>query len=255
MILTDALADRLAAVHLEGLTRYAEAYAKVRSDTARWELRPGFALYAGEGSPLTQAFGFGHRTAADPAVLDEFFEACGAQSWEVGVTPFTDSATVAALFQKGYRFQGFEGELAMTVESLPDEPEVEIVEVGEDTAAWLEATSRGWDGNEDEAYEPSEIARVAALVDARRYVAFVDGVPAAASAMTEHGDAVALMGGATRVPYRGRGLQTAMFARRLRDAGRGRLATVGAVPGSSSFRNAQRAGFASLYSTVTLMRR
>lgn len=73
--------------------------------------------------------------------------------------------------------------------------------------------------------------------------------------MTEAGDAVLLADGATRVAYQGRGLQSALIARRLRDAGRGRLAVMGATPGSTSFRNAQRADFTLLYSAAILTRR
>ncbi len=253
MILTDALADRVHALHVGSLRGFAEDYASVHPNVAHQAMGTGYALEAGEGSPVTQVVGYAHRSPGDPAEVEAFF-APRVANWELAVTPFTDPDTVRALLAHGYRFGGFESDLAQIVDALPPSPSHEIVEV-EALDPWLETSTRAWEANEDEAWMPSEFGLHASKTPARRYLARVDGVPAAVGMMAERDDAVLLMGGATRAPYRGLGLQSALLARRLRDAGRGRLALMGAVPGSGSYRNAQRAGFTPLYSTTTLLRR
>lgn len=252
MILTDALADRIHALHVESLRRFANVYALARPGVAHCPIGTGYALEAGEGSPVTQIFGYAHRCPGDPAEIEAFF-APRVGNWEFAVTPFTDPDTVRALLKFGYRFDGFESDLVQMIDTLPEAAPAEIVEVTE-VDHWLEASTRAWEGNEEAEWKPSEFGLAASKTSARRYLAVVDGVAAAVGMMAEMDDAVLLMGGATRVPYRGQGFQSALIARRLRDAGRGRLAIMGAVPGTPSYRNAQRAGFTPLYSTVTLMR-
>ena len=250
MILTDEIIDRAHAAFVEVLRLYGEAYLRVRSDAAHAPLGTGHAVFAGAEMPLTQVGGFAHRVPNDPAVIEAFYEG-KTEDWEVAITPFTDGDTVRSLLAMGYRFGEFEGILGQKIASAP-EVEQEIVE---DDALWLEANIRAWDDNEGPSFEPGDLSRATVTIPMRRYVALVKGVPAACAAMVEVGEAVVLMGGATRFPFRERGLQTALLARRLHDAGVGRLACMGAMPGTQSYRNAQRAGFVPMYSTVTLMRR
>lgn len=254
MILTDELVDRVHRADIETFRRFSEAIVRAFPEAVEAPVGTGHGLFAAEGSPLTQVAGFAHRTPSDPEAIEAFF-AGHAHDWEVGVTPFTDPSTVRALLDRGYRPEGFEGMLAQEVGKSEDFPQVEIVEVGPDLSDWKEASSRAWTENEASDWDAGGLVETIAVTPARNYVAYVDGVPAAAASMAEAGDAVLLRGGGTRVPYRGRGLQTALIARRLRDAGRGRLAMIGAEPGSASYRNAQRAGFTPLYSTLTLKRR
>lgn len=87
------------------------------------------------------------------------------------------------------------------------------------------------------------------FAESRCYVASIDGVPAAQSAMYLS-DGVASFGfGATLEKYRGRGCQSALLAARLGDAARAGcdLVTVQANPGSASQRNVERAGLRVAY--------
>lgn len=254
MILDDALIERVHRLGLETLRLTAQGVAMVREDAAFGEVGTGVALFAGAGSPLTQARGFAHRSPGDVEAIEAFF-APRTDDWEVSVDPFTDPETVRRLLDAGYRPGQFEGTLAQRIETVPPAPSLDIVEVGEELEAWMETTWRGWMGNEDGACAPDDLVRSVAAMPSRRYLAIIDGIPAASASMMEFGDAVVLGGAATRVPYRGRGLQSALLARRLLDAGRGRLAVIGAMPGTQSYRNAQRSDFVPLYSTLTLMRR
>lgn len=253
LILTDELGDRLAALNADTLRRTGEAACAVMADGAGAEIGGGFALFAGSGSPLTQALGFGHRTVADPAELEAFFRP-RTEGWEVSVTPFTHRETVAALVAAGYRYSHTEAELGQVIERLPEEPEAEIWEVGDGDPLWMETTGRGWTENEDSEFEIDELLRILARISARKFLAFVDGQPAATASLMEFGDSVVLAGAATRVPFRGRGLQSDLLTHRLRIAGAGRFAMMGAMPGSTSYRNAQRAGFEMLYPKTILLR-
>ncbi len=256
MILTDEVADRVHRLAVANLRATAEAAARVRSDAVGADLGTGFALFAGAGSPLTQVVGFAYREAGDPQAIEAFFNA-RCETWEATATPFTHGETFRALVDAGYRPAHFEADLAQWVGDVPEpkgDRAVEIVEVEGDLATWMETTGRSWSETEDASYEPDEVVRVVAAATGRKYLAFVDGQPAATASLWEFEEGVMLGGAATRVPFRGRGLQTALLHRRLRDAGRGRFALIGAVPGTPSYRNAQRVGFTPLYSKVTMTR-
>jgi len=77
-----------------------------------------------------------------------------------------------------------------------------------------------------------------------------------AGAMEIDGELAALFGVSVRRPHRGKGVQLAMLAWRLKEAARrgATVATIGSRPGVATERNAQRMGFAMAYNKVTLVR-
>lgn len=78
----------------------------------------------------------------------------------------------------------------------------------------------------------------------RRYLARVDGRPAAAASFYPHPDGALLSGAATRPEFRRHGCQTALIARRLTDAAAlTDLAVVTVAYGSASHTNLARTGF------------
>ncbi|CAM3629720.1 N-acetyltransferase [Deinococcus frigens] len=78
----------------------------------------------------------------------------------------------------------------------------------------------------------------------RRYLACVDGQPAAAAALSVHDGVAFLAGAATRPDDRQRGAQSALIHRRLDDAARScELVTVTTAFASASQRNLERHGF------------
>ena len=253
VVLDDATADRVHALNVDVLEQFAAVAARSHPEAIGRRIGTGYALFAGEGSPITQVYGFAYRSPGDIGELAAFY-ASRCQSWEVSITPFTDAETVAALHAAGYRPGAFEGELAMWIGDVP-EPERRVEEVDGSDPAWQETTAQAW---LDDASPPGQIARppfdpiidVFAATSARKYLAFDDGVPAASAIMWDRPQGVALAGGATRKSARGHGLQAALLRRRLRDAGTGRFAFVGATPGAISYRNAMRVGFTPLYSTI-----
>jgi len=216
----------------------------------------GFAGFSGDGSPTTQAYGIGHRdTPYDLAELDEFYKG-RAENWELIVTPFASPSIFRSAANFGYVPDHFETVLAQI--ALPGEsalpPSIQIEEVVGDLSTWAKVSDAGWSGRDDLAHELSDMAKLMIASPTRRYLASVDGQPAAAASMVSFQGKHLFAGACTLPKFRGKGLQSALTKRRLSDAGSGSLVTVVALPGSQSHRNLQRIGFEPLYSKLVLYR-
>jgi GNAT superfamily N-acetyltransferase len=88
--------------------------------------------------------------------------------------------------------------------------------------------------------------------DAYRFMAFEGNTPIATGSLSVHGD-VAILAGASTVPAaRGRGAQRKLLEVRLAFAASlgCTLATMGALPGSRSQRNAEQSGFRIAYTRI-----
>ena len=88
----------------------------------------------------------------------------------------------------------------------------------------------------------------------RCFFAFVEGIPAAAAAMSIHDGLALLFADSTIKAWRGRGLHAALIRARLDEAVRAGcdLAAAGVLPGSASERNYRRLGFQVAYTKVGL---
>ena len=257
MLLTDTLIDELHAFRVGTMARAAKALAPEFPSIAGTSIGSGYAIFAGDGSPLTQVYGVGHRDSDfDLAEIESFFQG-KASNWELIVTPFTNHALLHAATNVGYVIDHFETVLAQ--HSAPQEcilgPGIEIEEVEGDFKEWSIVSEAGWTGQEVLLDEPSELGKVIAAYPARRFLARIDGEGAATAALGEFEGKFVFSGASTRPQYRGRGLQTALTQHRLREAGVGSFVQVTALPGSQSHRNLQRIGFEPLYSKVVLYRR
>lgn len=132
---------------------------------------------------------------------------------------------------------------AVAMEEQHAPPGVEVVEVRDKeslrVADELGATVFEWPRLSEEQLD-AEMAEIRAATNAawhvRRYLALVDGVPAASAGVTLDGDALRLWGGATVPELRRRGAYRALVARRLLDgAGTGAsFALVKAVDSTSA---------------------
>ena len=138
---------------------------------------------------------------------------------------------------------------------VPPAPGVTI-EAVTDLDAWI-ATSIAGFGSAG-GLDPDVLAatiRDGAVVDATRYLARVDGAPAAVAAMSLDADGFAMCFGATTLPAaRGRGVHAALTAARLADAraAGAALAVVTTGAGSASQRNLERLGFRIAYARAVL---
>jgi GNAT superfamily N-acetyltransferase len=231
---------------------------------AMWtEVAGAYAMFDGVGSPLTQSFGLGLFEAVgaeELARIEAFFAERGAEVFhEVSPLVLAQPPLLDLLDQRGYRPIEFTTMLfrptgALAGEGAPDESiRVRRIEPGEESV-WAEVASQGWG---------SESAEVAAFVrglgevsararDMHAFLAEQDGRPIASGSLSL-GDGVALLAGASTIPAgRRQGAQRALLEARLRfaaDQGCA-LAMMGAAPGSSSQRNAERQGFRIAYTRV-----
>jgi ribosomal protein S18 acetylase RimI-like enzyme len=250
------------------------AAAAARQPDARVLVHPlagGVAVYAGVRSPVNKAIG----VALGEPVDEDALAAVEAEWRDRGEALRVELATLAhesvapMLTRRGYRLVTFENVLGQPLDALgPVEygPSLRIdsVPVADETT-WMNVTIDGFaqpDGGPapSEAYPREVLEAVFAdhvrVQGFRRYLARIDGTPAGAASMRVDGPIAQLAGAATLPAYRRRGVQTALLHHRLADAGKAgcHIAVITTQPGSQSQANAQRRGFALLYTRAILVR-
>lgn len=239
----------------------------------------GAVAYSGPGLLGARAQGLGLPGPAgpSPSSIDDldrsiaFLTGHGVPS-SVELCPLADTALVASLAAADHRLRGFRDVYAMHLRPLAPEPTpsstiLTTVVGSDDHATWSKVLLDGF------GYEPGPRRRrmeewnamMAGLSQthqpqAHLLLAFLDGEPVGASNVIMHqgrsGRIASLGGTATLVPHRRRGVQLALLEARLvlaHQAGCD-LAVVTADPGSTSGRNARRAGFTLTYTNVRLQR-
>lgn len=214
------------------------------------ELDRSFAFAAGDRSPLTQANG--RLSLPDIQAISEFYKG-RVSGWEAVVTPYSSEDAITNLLAHGATVMGWEEMLYRRIEPIPKDFDVDIRELkpGE-SKDWAAISLHGFWGD-DPPEHAIQLQRLLAKSTGRRYVAFVNGQPASAAAVSNGGPIAAFGGAATLTSFRGRGLQSALIRQRINDSvGIDEWVCMGAAPGSSSHRNAERAGFRVAYSSLSL---
>ena len=267
-----ALARRLERAEALSNARFVEARARlVPSCGSCWiEVAGAHAMYDGPTSPSTQTFGLGMSQAPSADDLDRleaFFVERGAPVFHE-VSPLADAVTMAMLCERGY--QPFEftsvlyrpiGEGAQGFPGAPDRearedgstavPRVRLIGAGE-AELFAQTSAAGW---REAGYGDFmlEFGRIHADTEGLHlFLAELEGQAIAAGAVSLH-DGVAHLAGASTIPEgRRRGAQLALLDARLRHAAAHGcdVALMGALPGSSSQRNAERHGFRIAYTRV-----
>lgn len=162
--------------------------------------------------------------------------------WATHLTPTLG----AALFDRGFTPVGVGATLYAAAESPPPLtfPGIQVGELptDEDAEIFNEVLLAGY-GFTDPAQQALAILENGGR-GVRRYLALIDGQPAAVAALSVR-DGVAYLAGAATLPkFRGRGVQAALIHRRLSDvASECDLITVTAAFASGSQRNLERHGF------------
>ena len=249
-----------------GLSRRLEkAEARARAhpeNAAEWmEVAGASIVYDGPTSPLTQTFGlglFGTVTSGALTRIEAFFRDRGAPVFHE-VSPLADVALVPLLNERGYQPVEFTSAMFRPIERdirLDQRPDAHVhvrtVEEGEHQR-FAHVAAEGW----SEFPELREFVQGLGPIGALRkntvsFFAELDGRPIAAAVLSLF-DGVALLAGASTIPEgRKQGAQTALLESRLRYAAEQGcdIAMMGASPGSTSQRNAERRGFRIAYTRI-----
>jgi ribosomal protein S18 acetylase RimI-like enzyme len=231
----------------------------------------GAAVCVGSSSPVTKVIGVGFDGAVDPPALaaleSRFFEHGAAVRAEVST--LADPALVRQLTASGYTLHGFENVLGRALDrtSPADLPPGTSIGPAADHDVFMNvlidgfaAPDAGLASTLGESYPRDVLERTFAdMATARgftRYLAFVDGAAASAASMRLFEGVAQMCGAATLPPFRRRGLQSALLQTRLHEAAAAGcdVAVVTTEPGSKSQENAERAGFALMYSRAILIK-
>ncbi|MBA2728760.1 MAG: GNAT family N-acetyltransferase, partial [Parachlamydiaceae bacterium] len=223
------------------------------------DVKGTYAMYDGVDSPLTQTFGLGLFEDITHSQLDEieaFYHKHNAPIMHE-VSPLTDPAHIQILHNRGYRpiemttvmyLPLIKDVLSITTKS--QEINTRILKV-EERDLWAHTSAEGWStempGLSDFMFQFGQIA--VNSVDARPFLAELDG-KAIATGMLYIDNDIALLAGASTIPEgRNRGAQNGLLEARLDYAAHQgcTLAMMAASPGSQSQKNAEKKGFRIAY--------
>lgn len=255
-----ALARRLERTEARANASFVEARARAFPEVgAEWlDVGGVYAMFDGVDSPLTQTFGLGLFDPMTPTHFDRlenFFQKRGAPVFHE-VSPLADPTVLQLLNQRGYQPCEFTTILVRGIQrgvSFADlrNEKIQVRLISKDEVElWAQTSARGW----SDFPELAEFMLIFGKVIAQRedglsFIAELDGKPIATGAMSIYDD-VALLAGASTIPEgRKQGAQLALLDSRLRYAADHgcNIATMGALPGSASQRNAERQGFRIAY--------
>jgi len=228
------------------------------------EVAGGRAVFAGAGSPLTEAKAIGLHgpvTEADLDRMEAVFFSRGEPS-RVVVCPLADPSLVDGLGRRGYRLSRFENILTLPLSREGPEPpptpiiEVRLVEPGEADLYARVVAPNFVEPGESTADALEMVAIMLGMEHASSFIAMIDGEPVGGGAVLMHEGLALLAGAATLPAYRNRGVHAALHHARLALAVRSGcdLAAQGAQPGSTSQRNAERRGLRVAYTRALLVR-
>lgn len=261
-----ALAARLELTHAWRGIHYARAQQTLHPERAlRIEpVADGYAIYAGQDSPLNRVIGLGCTrpvTVADLAQMEAIYAEAGS-SVRLDLCPLADPTLLALLKDRDYYIEEFQGVLALALTeplrvTIPS-PDLRISQaMPHEAALWIQTTAQGFEGTESPSPAAFDIlAPNFHAANALCYFAWLDDQPAAGGAMYHHDGIVELGGTSTRPAFRRRGAQTALILARL-TAAQAMGCTVAIVltePGSDSQRNLTRKGFHLAYTKAILVK-
>ncbi len=263
-----ALARRLERAEAKSNADFVEARAQFFPDSgAEWiEVAGAYAMFDGLHSPCTQTFGLGMFEAvsmSELAQIEAFYRERGAPVHHE-ISPMADVALFTLLSERGYHpieltsvlYRPLSRESDLTI-SRNDQVQVRIIAQNEQET-WAQTAAQGWSEHPEFAAQMLEFCRLnAARQGALSFLAELAGQPIATGSLLIH-DGVALLAGASTIPTaRQQGAQLAVLESRLRYAAEQGcdLAMMGASPGSTSQRNAERQGFRIAYTRIKWMLR
>ena len=248
------LARRIEAAEAEN----AKACAEVRADTAVLSIGGGYAVFTGAESPLTHALGVGMNgpvREAELAEIETFFRARGARP-TFELAPLADAGLVEMLGDRGYRITEFNNVLVRTLPGLEIvlTPRVRRAVAGE-SDLWAHTLGQAFFDKAELTTGEMDIGRdLFGMSGGLCYLAAVDGEIAAGAGLAIRSGMATLYADGVIARFRRQRLQAELIAARLNEAlAQGcDLVTASTLPGTSSQRNYERAGFQVAYTRFTL---
>ncbi|MEV0251402.1 GNAT family N-acetyltransferase [Nocardia sp. NPDC050712] len=234
-------------------------------------LAGGVAACVEPGSPLNKVAGLGFDGVPSTAELGDLEKryAAAATPVQVELAHLADPSLAELLTERGYRLVNFENVLGLSLSAGIDAVTPAGVEVRPSDDAefdlWLDLVADGFahpdtQGVASHEEFPRDIIATAmrdltAAGGVQRYVATRDGQVAGGASLRLSDGIAQLTGAATAPAHRRHGVQSALLSARLAiavDAGCD-IAVITTQPGSKSQQNAQRRGFALLYTRAILV--
>lgn len=259
MLVDHALVARVERFFARDCAGLARSLAKLEPDgDAEVVERAGGALvWMGHGMYVNRSFAVGVTEPATDADVDAivgFYEAKGADP-TIELCPYADDVVRARASELGFVVTQFRNVYARTFDDLPDRSaDVQLVPVDD---ARFETWADVWGDQSVDRDVDRRFVRARHRAEGEHAFLAFSGPDLVAVCSLAMLDRVADLGGMlTRPEDRGRGVQAACIAHRLaiaRDAGCD-FAVTSAVPGGTSARNLERAGFECLYTSVRLSR-
>jgi GNAT superfamily N-acetyltransferase len=256
-----ALAESCAA------TARAMARLEPASGASALEVAGGLAIFAGEGSPLTQGLGMGLDgpvTAAELDAMERHVCPAGRGARQLEVCPFVDPTLPALLAERGYRLHEWQLAWTCAIPASPVAPlrppaptlRVRRVEPGEEDV-FFRCVLAGFLESESVPDEAIAMLRPSAFAEGYELFLALDGdEPIGGGTLARQGEVALVAGSAVRAGFRGRGAQGLLLRARL-DRARELGCTVAysnTLPGTPSRRNMERHGFHVAYPKVLMLR-
>jgi GNAT superfamily N-acetyltransferase len=265
MHIDHALAHRLEMADTSGARRSGQAVVKAHPEmgASTEDIAGGCAIFAGVGSPITQAIGLGMNgpvTDDDMTRLEAFFESRGARV-EVECCPFSHPTLREQFDRRGYRVLEWSNVLCQRISA--EAPEAEQPAEGllvrqaapEEAELWCSLLCLGFaDEMGDATFTLMPAGRALFGAASAGFLAFVDGQAAGGGVIWLSDGVAGVMGASTLPAFRRRGAQSALLRARLDFARRQGcdLAYTITAAGSGSQRNVERAGFRVAYTRTKL---
>lgn len=231
----------------------------VYPEAASFRVAGGMAVWFSPGNVVNGSFGLGMDRPVEQeevAAVIAFFAERGAPA-KVDVCPHADASLLRWLAEAGFVATDFETVLYQPL-PVPDLPapsagvEVRVVTSAEERAVWGVLEARGF--TEDSPTEADfELAdAISKRSTAIPFIGYLDGEPVGTGMLNILDGAAMFNGDSTLPAARGRGVQSAILAERLRYAAAEGcdLGVIEAAAGGISQRNQLRAGFRIAYTRV-----
>lgn len=265
MILSDlTLAQRLEAGEALVGVECAQAQMRLRPDsgTAIEAVGSGYAIFAGIGSPLTHVLGLGMHGPVSLSELEkvEIFYHSRGSAVHIELCPLANPSLLDLLGRSGYRLAEFNTVLICPLDRPKSvhlhASKVEVRQTSPiDSILWANTVAAGF--FEGEAITSKILGDLETIFSACICsLAWLNGEPAGGAALSIHNRLAMFVGDSTLPSYRRQGVQSAQILARCawaRDLDSD-MAVASTLPGSTSQRNYEKAGFQPVYTKAILIR-